>query len=223
MKTVIEAMPWTYDSKTLCIPWRNTQAKKPLTIGVLPPDPLYPYTPPVARALATATQKLETAGHNVVYLKSIPSVEEAMRVSGHMFSLDNTKIWKKFIDASGEPIVPSILATHFAHQDSYSLEDLFKLNVERQQVYDDWAGLWKDNKLDVMLGPGAETTAVPHDTYGVPPYTVLWNILDYPSAIIPYLNADKSVDTEDKWAKGATRTCKLSPEFEWATTNFTYR
>jgi amidase len=183
MKTVIDASPWNYDPKTLCIPWRDTKAKKTLTIGVLPPDPLYPYTPPVARALSTAAKKLKAAGHNVVYIKSTPNVGKAMEISGHMFSLDNTKLWKTFIDASGEPIVPSILATKFEHQDSYTLEDVFKLNVERQQLYEDWANLFKEHKLNVMLGPGAETTAVPHDTYGVPPYTVLWNILDV-SALI---------------------------------------
>jgi amidase len=223
MKTIIEASPWNYDSKTLCIQWRDTKAKNPLTIGVLPPDPLYPYTPPVARALFTAAQKLKAAGHNVIYIKSIPSVETAMTITGHMFSLDNTKLWKKSIDASGEPIVPSVLGTHFAHQDSYTLEDVFKLNVERQQCLDDWAALFKENKLDVVLGPGAETTAVPHDTYGIPPYTALWNILDYPSAIIPYLNADKKVDTEDKWPKGATRTCKLRSQFRATVTNFNCR
>ena len=178
MKTLVEASPWNYDAKTLCIPWRATPAKKILTIGILPADPLYPFTPPVARAVATAARKLETAGHNVLYLKPIPSVETAMTISGHMFSLDNTKTWKKFIDASGEPIVPSIINTDFPHQDSYTLEDLFKLNVERSNYYDEWKDVFVRNKLDVILGPGAETTAVPHDTYGIPPYTVLWNLLD---------------------------------------------
>lgn len=178
MRSVTEASPWDYDSKTLCIPWRATPVKRSLTIGILPPDPIYPFTPPVARAVLTAARKLEAAGHNVVHLKSTPSIETTMTISGHMFSLDNTKTWKKYIDASKEPIVPSILATRFAHQNSYTLEEVFELNVEKWKCYDDWKDLFVKNKLDVILGPGAETTAVPHDTYGIVPYTVLWNLLD---------------------------------------------
>lgn len=178
MKTIVEASPWNYDAKTLCIPWRATPAKKSLTIGILPAAPSYPLTPPVARAVATAARKLEAAGHNVVHLSAIPSVETAALISGHLFSLDNTKTWKKYIDASGEPIVQSIINTTFPHQDSYTLEDLFKLNVERSNYDDAWKDIFVRNKLDVIVGPGSETTAVPHDTYGVPPYTILWNLLD---------------------------------------------
>lgn len=178
MKTITDASPWNYDAKTLCIPWRETPAKKTLTIGILPADPHYPFTPPVARAVAAAAKKVEASGHTVVYLKPIPSLETAMIISGHMFSLDNTKEWKRFIDASGEPIVQSILNTDFPHQDSYTLEDVFKLNVDRSTYYEEWREVFVKNKLDVILGPGAETTAVPHDTYGIPPYTILWNLLD---------------------------------------------
>ena len=183
MKTVVGGSPWNYDSQTLCVPWRAVPAKEKLTIGILAADPLYPFTPPVARAVTTAAKKLEAAGHNVVHLKSLPSVETVMTLSGHMFSLDNTKTWKKFIDASGEPIVPSIIGTDFAHQDSYTLEDLFRLNIERSKCLDEWKDVFVNNDLDVILGPGAETTSVPHDTYGIPPYTVLWNLLDVSASI----------------------------------------
>ncbi|KAH1783414.1 hypothetical protein KXV85_010162, partial [Aspergillus fumigatus] len=37
-------------------------------------------------------------------------------------------------------------------------------------------------------------TAVPHDTFGWPPYTVIWNLLDYPACIIPYGEACKELD-----------------------------
>jgi len=35
-----------------------------------------------------------------------------------------------------------------------------------------------DNQLDTIIGPGYQTCAVPHDTYGFPVYTVLANVLD---------------------------------------------
>jgi hypothetical protein len=41
-----------------------------------------------------------------------------------------------------------------------------------------WNKIWVDNKLDVILCPGAANTAVLHDNYGVPPYTAVWNMLE---------------------------------------------
>ncbi|KAL4972618.1 amidase signature domain-containing protein [Aspergillus desertorum] len=56
--------------------------------------------------------------------------------------------------------------------------------------------------VDMNLGPfekitpGAQNTAVPHDTFGWPPYTVVWNLLDYPACIIPYGKASRELDPE---------------------------
>lgn len=66
----------------------------------------------------------------------------------------------------------------FPQREAYSLEDLFDLNTAKAEYADEWRKVYVQNKLDVIVGPGAETTAVPHDTFGVPPYTVLWNLLD---------------------------------------------
>ena len=52
------------------------------------------------------------------------------------------------------------------------------LHTARSNVIDAWHQVWVQEKLDVLLAPGAQNTAVPHDTYAWPPYTVMWNLLD---------------------------------------------
>ncbi|KAJ4696420.1 hypothetical protein HRR87_003014 [Exophiala dermatitidis] len=78
-----------------------------------------------------------------------------------------------------------------------TIGDLFALNERRLQFRADWLKIFMKNKLDVIIAPGAHKTAVPHDTFKYPPYTVMWNLLAYPACIIPYLKADKDLDRAD--------------------------
>ena len=43
---------------------------------------------------------------------------------------------------------------------------------------DAWRKTWVAHKLDVMIGPSAQNTAVPYDTFGWPPYTLFLNVID---------------------------------------------
>lgn len=58
------------------------------------------------------------------------------------------------------------------------MEEVFDINLAWGGYKAAWHKLWTDNKLDVILCPGAENTAVPHDTYGIPTYTMVWNLLE---------------------------------------------
>ncbi|CAI7670538.1 unnamed protein product [Penicillium viridicatum] len=47
-----------------------------------------------------------------------------------------------------------------------------------------------------FIGPGYQSTAVPHDTYGVPVYTVIANLVDYPACVIPYGSSQETSDAD---------------------------
>ncbi|KAH8803652.1 amidase [Xylogone sp. PMI_703] len=208
MRHVISKVPQNYDSSALPMPWCPVEVKKNLTIGVFKGDPEYPVSPPVARAITTAVKILEAAGHTIVLLKNTPALKESDRLCRALFSLDNTKVPFQHIKASGEPFIRSVEKTLFivdAKPKGYTLEELYDLNVARASYNERWNNVFVHNKLDVVLCPGAETTAVPHDTYGNAPYTGLWNVLNYPGVMIPFLKADKSIDTEDLYPSGAKR------------------
>jgi amidase len=190
--SVIAKVPWNYDPTALIIPWRNVPSKTKLTIGILPQDPNFPIHPPVARALATAIERLQKAGHALVSIPEAPLPYEAYDTTIAMFSLDNTKTAFKHLSASGEPLIPSILAMKPStpkqnpKPDGFSIDDVFELNVVRADYRARWANEFIKAKLDVVISPGAITTAVPHDTYGASPYTMIWNLLDV-SFCFPFL------------------------------------
>lgn len=183
--------PALYDTSALDVPWMDlsgSPSPEKLRIGVVSEDPTFPLHPPVKRALAEAVRLLEAQGH-YIYNISAPKahVADAVAVGFEFFFLDDTGA--KHIDASGEPLIRSVkqgMEAWGAFKNSF-LDDIAHLegvkrvaalNVKRHIIADEWRSLWKDEKLDVVIGPSAQHTAVRHDTYGLPPYTLLLNVLD---------------------------------------------
>jgi amidase len=210
-RAVMGARPALYDSTALDISWCDLQipsATKKLKLGVLGEDPVFPLHPPVKRALADAVKMLEGQGHQAVKIPaSRAHVANALALAFAYFSLDDTAL--SHIAASGEPIIPSIIQggedfakfksqSHFL-DDIEGLEGVAKiaaLNVKRHTIAEEWRRIWKEEGLDAVIGPGAQNTAVRHDTYGLPPYTLLLNVLDYPACIIPFGRASSELAPE---------------------------
>jgi amidase len=189
MSTILKAEPWRYDVTTLGAPWsqpplHRSETQK-LTIGVLAEDPHFPLHPPVRRAMKSAIKALVKKGHTMVNLEndSTRDVAYGNRLAFQYFiygpHTDN-------IAPSGEPLVASVakfsspmFTGSFPVDMSLDLvEKIDALHKARHAYTDSWRKCWVDNKIDVVLAPGAQNTATPHDTFGWPPYTVLWNLLD---------------------------------------------
>ena len=173
LKHVIGAKPWDKDATALAIPWRSAAADAQfpsIRIGYLLEDTEFPVHPPVKRALEESAKKLAAAGFELVPIKDFPSMQKAVDLAFDCYSLDNTKTWKKMIQDSGEPMIESLARTEWTinKKASYTLEEVFDLNVARGGYKAAWNKVWAENELDVILCPGAENTAVLHDNYGVP-------------------------------------------------------
>ncbi|OAP54831.1 hypothetical protein AYL99_11279 [Fonsecaea erecta] len=200
LETVINSKPWDFDYTALAMPWHPVEQKKTLTVGVILECPTWPVQPPILRALKTATEKLKQAGHNIIMLEKFPSFKEGNELSFKFFDIDNECTGFKHIEASGEPLVTSVKDMYTPPPEGRpdkTLGDLFDMNEQRLKFRADWLKLFVENKLDVIMAPGSHKTAVPHDTFRMPPYTVMWNLLAYPACIIPYLKADKNLDLPD--------------------------
>lgn len=189
MSTVSNADAWRYDATAIAVPWnRQKEPQSALTIGVLPEDPYFPFHPPVKRALESAVEALEKKGHRIVRLSDAPTrgIAHAMRLAFHYFTYgprpDN-------MSASGEPPVSSVAKIQLTSpmfsgpaflgkEDIGVFEKIATLGIARKKLSDEWRKAIVENGLDVILAPGAQNTAVPHDTYGWPPYTAIWNLIN---------------------------------------------
>ncbi|KAK0919305.1 hypothetical protein LTS16_003234 [Friedmanniomyces endolithicus] len=203
MKAVLTYDCWTVDDAVISAPWRETSSPSgQLTIGYLIEDAKYPLHPPVLRTLKTAIAKLEAAGHKLIPLASqLPTpglMADILESAFTGFAMDPAKTSMNNIHKSGEPVVASIPTATMPELKHFhpSVDDMFRLNVERRQFCTTFRDLYVRNGLDAVLMPMYAGTAVAHDNYGLAIYTVLANLLDYPAMTLPYLKADKQADVE---------------------------
>ncbi|TKA72205.1 hypothetical protein B0A55_06968 [Friedmanniomyces simplex] len=203
MKAVLTYDCWTVDDAVISAPWREASSpNKKLTIGYLLEDAKYPLHPPVLRTLKTAIAKLGAAGHTLIPLASqLPTLDlmaEVMESAFTGFAMDPAKTSLNNILKSGEPVVASIPTASMPELKYFepSVNDVFRLNVERREYCKVFRDLYVNNGLDAVVMPMYAGTAVAHDKYGMAIYTVLANLLDYPAMTLPYLKADKQADAE---------------------------
>ncbi|KAJ5142820.1 uncharacterized protein N7515_001607 [Penicillium bovifimosum] len=197
---------WEYDAAVLPVPWQTvpTNGTGMLTIGVMADDEHFPLHPPVKRALDRAIAALTKAGHRVVRIGGRAEELSLAYVSRLAFQYFVYGPRNDHISPSGEPAVASVVrgaspmfsGSFPVEQGLEPFEMIQRLHMARRRVDEAWREMWVGSKLDVVLGPGAQNTAVALDTYGWPPYTVLWNLLDYPACVIPFGKADKELDPE---------------------------
>lgn len=190
-----DGQSWEYDSNAVSAPWqsvpRGLSPNGDLTIGVLAEDKQFPLHPPVKRALDRAIEALTRAGHKIVRLGDELDVAYASRLALQYFIYGPHE---DLIAASGEPVVASVAKASSpmftgpfpVEQGLGPFETIQALFEARQKLLDSWRQTWIEQKLDVVIGPGAQNTAVAHDTYGWPPYTALWNVLDVSFLRFPF-------------------------------------
>ncbi|OGM50924.1 general amidase-B [Aspergillus bombycis] len=201
LRVVMEAPVDDLDDTVLGFPWTEPAplATPTLTIGVLPEDPQAPLHPNMQRTLKTAVERLAAAGHHIVDLSGqIQCIHEASDISFRFFRIDPDQTQVNHVSSSGEPYIKSLRYTYNLEGDDPepTLRDLFDLNVARANVAAVMRRVYVENRLDVIIGPGNQSCAGPHDTYGVPVYTVLANLVDYPACVIPFGKANEAADAE---------------------------
>jgi hypothetical protein len=110
----------------------------------------------------------------------IPDLYDSGVLAWKYFLLDPQKTPAKHLAASEEPPVPSLARCCPQELRGWepSLDNLFDMNVERAKVVKKYHDLYRQERLDAVIMPGYQATAVPHDAYGVPIYTVLQNLLN---------------------------------------------
>lgn len=202
LRTIITSRPWRLDPTTLNIPWRTLDAglkEKNIRFGLIRSTPSRPLHPPIARALHTTATSLKAAGHSIVLLDDkIGDMYADVELAWKYFMLDPSNMAFQHLKASGEDPIPSLKISGWPELKDWkpSLDALWDMNVQRAGVLKKYHDLIVSEDLDVILMPGYQSVAPKHDTYGLPIYTTLVNLLDYPAGILPYGKAEKNADAK---------------------------
>ncbi|KAJ6000884.1 amidase signature domain-containing protein [Penicillium waksmanii] len=196
-KSVLQMEPWRLEPRNLAIPWRNISRKEHLKIAVWLDDPDFPVSPPVSRIMASAVDALRKAGHQVRMLTEPPSLLKAFNTARKSLSFDTDQTAIIPLRKAGEkmgPILEQIFEQAPGSSGTPGLSDVLNVNASKEDLREQLAKIWQGEQLDALICPGSRNTAVPHGEYGIPAWTMIWNLLDFPASVIPYLKADKFLD-----------------------------
>ncbi|KAL4896555.1 amidase [Aspergillus ambiguus] len=213
LRVVFDSNAADLDSGVLGVHFRPYQSQSTLTIGLMPEDPLLPLHPPMQRTLEAAIDKLAAAGHRIIDLSGqFPSLSDAKAIAWRYFSMDPENTPLSHVKKSGEPYIPSLKHTYDLTESGPepTLRELYKLNIARSEFKGRILQAFVENKLDIILGPGYQSCAVSHDSYGIPEYTLISNYLNYPACVIPYSQADRVADK--RYIRDVTYTPKYKPQ-----------
>jgi amidase len=178
METVVQEKYFNYDFTTLPVPWRPQSIERKLVIGLVSEAPDQPVSPPMRRAVTTAAEKLKAAGHTIIELKKYPSFADVYDLIMNSFAYDNHNIPFKWVTDSGEPFTNSVIKNFGADNmpdGTRTLDDLYPDTLARDAYKKAWHAIFRDSNLDVILAPGNNCPAPPHDTCRLPTYCMMWN------------------------------------------------
>ncbi|PVI01576.1 amidase signature enzyme [Periconia macrospinosa] len=206
-KAVIDAQPWNLDPKCCPIPWRQDVfadvQSRPLVIGVMRDDGVVRLHPPIARVLDEVATKLQKAGHELVPWSPGSLHQELIDVQDDYYTADGGEDIRRDVTAAGEPFIPHVEALINRGQ-PISVYQYWQLNKRKVALQKRFLDLWsstqspqsKGKSIDILLAPVMPHPAVPHRTCRWVGYTKVFNVVDYPSVVLPAGQVDKALDGE---------------------------
>jgi len=186
-KVVIEADPWKADAGVIAAPWRRPQdVKLRLKLGyIIEEKEKRPLHPPQLKMMTSLLERVGNAGHALIPLENkVPSLYDTSVLAWKYFLTDPQKTVIKILQSGRERILGGLASLRYPELDNWSatLDDLWDMNTERDGILKIYHDLVVQHELDGIILPTYQATAVPHDTFGIVPYTVLANFLDVSSA-----------------------------------------
>ncbi|KAF4457129.1 hypothetical protein F53441_917 [Fusarium austroafricanum] len=190
---VINAHPYNrYDVTCTPVPWKsaNPVAGK-LRIGLMKWDGVVMPHPPVLRALNHTRKMLVEAGHEVVDFEPPFDCWQALKTTFNIYYQGGADGTIAELEASGEPVIPAFanLLEVFNVRKLSAAEILQlggKVRAYKEQFLSAWNKTTSNGRpIDALICPPAPGVGYPHDFNTYWGYTSLFNLVDYPSSILP--------------------------------------
>ena len=186
-KLVLTHPTLPHESTTMPGFWNDvpTAASK-LRIGILSTDGMVDPHPPIQRAMRETASKLKAAGHEIVEFSPPFDVWEATLTTWALYFQTGAKEHQEILAAAGEPPI-----SQFAHNfevfktKELTVPELLRHNTRQAGYKAAFQEAWDVQQMDCIICPCAPMAGVPHDFPVWWGYTTLWNMLDYPSIILP--------------------------------------
>ena len=176
-----------YEPTTIPGFWHETPSTThKLRIAIMSTDGVVDPHPPVQRALQETKSELQAAGHEVFEFVSPFDLWEAALTTWALYFQTGAREHKTILAAAGEPMIPQC-----AHNlDVFKIKELtvpelFRHNTQQAVYKAAFQEAWDAQGIDCIICPSAPMAGVPHDFPVWWGYTTIWNLLDYPTIIMP--------------------------------------
>ncbi|ETN40042.1 uncharacterized protein HMPREF1541_04317 [Cyphellophora europaea CBS 101466] len=196
-----------FDPTAVPLPWKEVQSKQKLVLGMLKTDGVVTPQPPILRALAEVAEKLKAAGHEVVEIEPPIDLWEAALVTWKLYFQTGATELRALVSSADEPLEPQLAwyLDTFAIKE-LTVPELFQTNLKQAAIKRHFADFWAYTKqltwngspIDGLICPSAPSASYPHDFPVWWGYFSIWNLLDYPSAILPLKDFSISEEKDPK-------------------------
>jgi amidase len=227
MKVLIDAKPWLREPSLLPFPWKTEPqlptspgGGKKLRVGVMYDDGVVRPHPPVLRAMKEAVKRLEGV-EGIEIVEWTPYKHDlAWTIISSLYFCDGGAEESAALAASGEPWRP--LSTFILKEnpgvEKLSVRELWDWTLARDQYRAEYAKLWHESGIDVLLSPVGPGVAPAHDEARYWGYTAQWNVLDYPGLVVPVSKVDVEMDKKDETYEARNERDKWNHELcTWGT------
>ena len=153
--------------------------------------------PPILRGIQMLIHSLKQAGHTVVEWEPYKH-SYGVELAGKMFRGDGGATLRNSLAKSGEPPLPSIKRILESNSKPTDIATVWSFQSERSAYQKEYLAKWRQQShIDGWIQPIAPHAAVIHDQYKYYGYTLIQNVLDWPSVSIPVTYADKTQDIKN--------------------------
>ncbi|KAK4539479.1 hypothetical protein LTR36_010915 [Oleoguttula mirabilis] len=185
---------------TCSIPfWKELASPRELRIGIMATDGVVDPHPPIQRAIRETTAKLEAAGYEVLAFRPPFDLWEAALTTWALYFQTGAKEMKAILDQAGEPPIAQFQHNYEVFKTKeLSVPELFAHNAQQAAYKAAFQEAWDAARIDCILCPCAPAAGIPHDFALWWGYTTIWNLLDYPSVIMPVKDLKISAAADPK-------------------------
>lgn len=207
---ILASEPWLRDPGIVPMPW-NDRVKAParLRLGVLRDDGIIHACPPVLRCLDEASARLREAGYEIIDLNATDS-ESAIWQDLHrrgtsiifrIYTQEGGIGIREQLEASGEPLIPRV-CTGWS-ETPLEPKEIWLNHRARKALRLQYLAAMQARRLDAIITAPMPHPAPPHGHYITTAISAIYNLLDYPCAIVPYGRVDlaKDVASRDWYAQ----------------------
>ncbi|OAA49666.1 Amidase family protein [Metarhizium rileyi] len=191
-----DAKPWLSEP-LLRMPWisqTSLMRDQKLRIGIMLWDDVVMPHPYITRVIGEAAKKLKASGHEVVQFEPYDHKRAWDDILLPLYFTDGGRDIKQTLFAGNEPIFPSakrLLDDPIVRERTH--HEVWKLNLARDDYRAEYLQKWAESAsstscgepIDVLICPVSSVQGTPHDVKPWWGYCSQWNLLDFPSGVIP--------------------------------------